>query len=425
MMSDFDNIYGYDAAKRELRQMADFLRDPDSYQKTGSRMLSGLMIVGRPGLGKTLMAQALMRESGLAAFTCRKSARGEDMLKAIRKAFDDARKSAPSVLLLDDLDKFSNSGYDHRDTEEYVTVQSCIDQCKGKGVFVIATANDEGKLPKSLMRAGRFDRTITLDAPRGDDAVAVVGHYLAGIACGPDAIIENVTGVLEGSSCAFIETVVNEASLLAGFEGEDHVGMIHFIRAYAKSRGDGALSRLSEDEPSHIEDAWASPRAQVAFHEAGHFVMRELLNPGGAALALIVERQGRLSGFTKDRHAVLCDTAEEARANILVALAGGVAVEQQYGIPCMGSSSDNEAAVEMVTNLISDAGSLGRYYTGSSQWLRSEFLCDAREQARAVMLEQFRWEVRNALAKRRSLVESVASKLYRSGYVLASDLDAD
>lgn len=422
-MVNFEDICGYEEIKRELGHLASFLRNPDSCRELGVRMPSGLLIVGRPGLGKTLMARALMQESGLPSLTCRKFAHGGDMLKEIRELFEKARESAPSILLLDDLDKFSNNSYDQCDAEEYVTVQSCIDQCKGRGVFVIATANDSDKLPKSLLRAGRFDRVITLEPPHGADALAVVRHYLGKMPCAPDASPERVSDILEGTSCALIETVANEAGLLAGFEGASCLSLLHFVRAYAKVEGNGTLSELSVDEPAHIEDAWISPRAQVAFHEAGHFVMREALCKGGASLALIVERQGRLAGFSKDRHLTLHDRVFEAKASILVALAGGVAVEQQYGIPCMGCSSDDEAALKLVSNLIKDAGLLGRRYAGMSEWSGSESLSDARERACSVVLEQLRWEVRRLLAEKRPSVEAVAARLYQKGYVLADDLE--
>lgn len=132
--------------KQELEQIADYLKNPERYGPA-TRMPSGILLAGEPGLGKTLMAECLIKASGLQSFACRKTKHGADMLEAISKAFDSAAECAPAIVFLDDLDKYSNCDYDLRDAEEYVTVQSCLDAHRGEGVFIIATANDEKSSP--------------------------------------------------------------------------------------------------------------------------------------------------------------------------------------------------------------------------------------------------------------------------------------
>ena len=159
-MSEFDRIIGYEAIKKELEQISDVLRNPEEYKKLGVKAPRGLMLYGEPGVGKSLMASALIEASGLKAFTCRKDRPDGEFVNRITATFEAARKEAPSIVFLDDMDKFANGDEDHPDAEEYVTVQSCIDESRDKGVFVLATVNDICCLPRSLRRStGRRPRS--------------------------------------------------------------------------------------------------------------------------------------------------------------------------------------------------------------------------------------------------------------------------
>lgn len=419
-MNHFKNIYGYEDVRGELAQIVSCLSGFEEFQSLGVHLPSGLLLAGSPGLGKTLMAQSLIQASGLPSFVCRKTERGNSMLKSIRKTFDAAAESTPSIVLLDDIDKFSNCDYDLVDTEEYVVVQSCIDAHKGEGIFVVATANDVNKLPQSLLRPGRFDRIIELDPPHGSDILAIVSHYLDDVPLAPGVDPQTIADILDGSSCALIETTVNEASLLAGFEGANCTSLVHFVRAYARMEGGGSLAELPGS--LSLQDAWATERAQVAFHEAGHVVVEETLHPGAASLAAIVQRQGRLGGLAKRRHITPTGTYQETKAEVLVTLAGGLAVEHKYGIPCLGCKSDNNAASGAIKSMLGDTSLLGSYFNGLSRWPGSESFDDACERACAVIMEQLRWEAREILARHWHLVERIADLLYRDGYVLPSDI---
>lgn len=129
------------------------------------------------------------------------------------------------------MDKFANGDDRHPDAEEYVTVQSCIDEIKGKEVFVLATANSLRALPRSLKRAGRFDRVIEVNNPRGEDAVKIIEHYIKGKKFVGDMDAVTVARIMDGRSCAELETVINEAGLYAGFERSEEITMDHFMRA--------------------------------------------------------------------------------------------------------------------------------------------------------------------------------------------------
>ena len=164
-MSEFDKIIGYKDIKSELIRLCDMLKNEEKYSALGVTLSGGLLLCGVPGVGKTLMASCFIKESGRRAFICRKNKADGEFVNEIKKMFDKAAENAPSVILLDDMDKFANEDVNRKNAAEYVAVQSCIDEVKGKDVFVIATCNGTGNLPSSLLRSGRFDTIIAVNTP--------------------------------------------------------------------------------------------------------------------------------------------------------------------------------------------------------------------------------------------------------------------
>ena len=165
-------------------------------------MPSGILLCGDMGLGKTLMARCFIAESGCKAFTLRKEKPNGDFINQIKETFEEAKKDSPVIVFLDDMDKFANEDYTHCDAEEYVTVQSCIDDCKGEGVFTLATVNDRYCLPDSLWRAGRFDKVIEVNLPKGKDAIQIIEHFLNQKQGIGDVDIVEISRLMEGRSCA-------------------------------------------------------------------------------------------------------------------------------------------------------------------------------------------------------------------------------
>ncbi len=180
-MSEFDKIIGYEDIKAELSRFASVLKEPERYSKLGVSMPSGILLYGEPGLGKTLMAKCFIAETGCKVFTLRKEKPNGDFVNQIKETFEKAKKETEgiAIVFLDDMDKFANEDNTHCDAEEYVVVQSCIDDCKGHGVFAFATVNDRYCLPNSLLRAGRFDKVIEVEVPKGKDAELIIRHFLS------------------------------------------------------------------------------------------------------------------------------------------------------------------------------------------------------------------------------------------------------
>ena len=178
-MSAFDKVIGYEKEKEELYQLCDMAKNPEKYAALGVKLPRGILLHGVPGVGKTLMASALIEEMGenRNRYVLRKDKSNEEFVESISKTFQDAKAHAPSVIFLDDIDKFSADS-DSRNPEELIAVQSGIDEVKGADVFVVATANEIRELPRSLRRAGRFDRILEICPPNRKEAVEIVRHYL-------------------------------------------------------------------------------------------------------------------------------------------------------------------------------------------------------------------------------------------------------
>ena len=151
-MCAFDKIIGYETIKQEMKQICDMIHNPDIYQSLGAKLPHGLLLYGEPGLGKSLMSQCFMEESGLETYTIRRNKNSNDFIGEITWIFQTAKEHAPAIVFLDDIDKFANEDDRHKDAEEYVAVQAGIDEVRDVDVFVLATANDIEKLIREKMQ---------------------------------------------------------------------------------------------------------------------------------------------------------------------------------------------------------------------------------------------------------------------------------
>ena len=345
-MNSFDKVIGYKSIKRELLQICDMIRNRTIYEKMGARLPHGLLLYGDPGLGKSLLANCFMEECGLNTVTVRRDKGGDAFINSIAQAFAKAKEEAPSVLLLDDMDKFANEDSSRCDAPEYVAVQAGIDDVKETAVFVIATANEIRKLPDSLCRSGRFDRKIRIQPPTAADAEAIIAHYLSGKQVSDDINMKDLTKMMSYHSCAELETILNEAAIRAAFARKDSIGMEDMVGTVLKQQY-GA----SEDVPHNSEEAVK----KTALHEAGHLVACEILSPGSVGFAsLLPSRENRCGGFVHT-----CTTVPDS-CEAIIALAGKAAVEMQYpGQLAEGCGRDIKRADNSIREAAANVGTMG------------------------------------------------------------------
>lgn len=417
-MNAFDRIIGYPQIKEELQQISDTLKNREVYTRMGLSTPRGLLLWGQPGVGKTLMASAVIEDSGLKAYTCRKDCPDGDFILAIRKVFEEAAENAPSIVFLDDLDKFSNSNEERRDTEEYVTVQSCIDALKGKEVFVLATANEIGRLPRSLRRAGRFSRRIRVFAPEGKDAASIITYYLSKNKLTNDIDCKAITSILSGHSCAELETVINQAGLYAGFERANAITMKHFLAAYLRTIIDvpSAFPGEAADENGVNESL-----RQVIYHEAGHAVVSEVLRPQSVSLLFVCQHYSELRGYTNYDINDCSSVVFSSESHIIIGLGGRAAVEQKLGVTDMGCAEDLCSVFNRVRDLVTEQCVCG-LALHEAEPDESEHLRSHQEQAVAAEVERYYRKAREILAENSDFLEKLADALAKKRILTAEDI---
>ncbi len=413
-MNPFEKIIGYESVRKELEKTADALKNPQIYAKLGTCAPRGLLLYGKPGVGKTLMASCLIQASGRKVFACRKDKPDRNFASYIREVFKQAEYEAPSIVFLDDLDKFSNDDEERKNTEEYVTVQTCIDIVKTSDVFVIATANDIDLLPVSLLRTGRFDRVIHIDVPDKKDAVDIIRHYLRNKPCEADMDYENLGGIMALHSCSDLETAVNKAGLLAGYERCDKISLRHLIL--------GCIYISCEIAPeSIISGADGKEVEYAAYHEAGHVVVSEILFPGSVSASCVFkEDDGYVSGITKYNFEKML-SVDGVFGKITRTMAGCAAVKYKFGSVDLGSSRDiNDARWEM-SMLIEHSSAFGEF-PRQNNCEYSQNILSGMEQIAAVKIEECSKRAEKIIFENRELFEAVAKELLSKGLLIAEDI---
>lgn len=191
----------------------------------------------------------------------RKEKPNGDFVNQIKAIFESAKKETDgiTIIFLDDMDKFANEDNRHCDAEEYVTAQSCIDDCKGCGIFALATVNDRYCLPGSLLRPGRFDKIIEVKVPQGKDAEKIVDHFLVSKQIMGKIDTEEIARIMGGKSCADLEAVINEAGIYAGFSGKSKIDQPDVVKA--------CLRMIYS--PDCINPSDDANMDKIATHEAG------------------------------------------------------------------------------------------------------------------------------------------------------------
>ena len=400
-MKEFDKIIGYQSIKAELMRVCDIMLNYDKYKRLGVTTPRGILLHGDPGVGKTLMAKCFIEASKRPVFICRKDKADGDFLKSITDIFDKASQNAPSIVFLDDMDKFANEDERRRDTEEYVTVQSCIDSVVGKEVFVLATANDIHKLPNSLTRVGRFDKVIEVKGPVGEDAVKIVEYYLSQKSFVEDIDARQIARLLDGRSCAELETVINEAGVYAGSAAKSKIDMDDIVRACMR-----VIFRAPETFESHSQEVLE----RIAYHEAGHAIVAELLESDTVNLVSVCKYAGDVGGVTSYYQNEDYFSNKKYMENRVMSLLGGrAATEIKYGETDVGAKSDVRRAYDIVNRFVSDYISSGFVYC-NHQHVSNDFV--SREELQISSdLERYYQQARKLLIDNREFLDKLAVAL--------------
>lgn len=403
-MGEFSNVIGYTRIKGELLEIADMIKNPEVYEALGARLPSGVLLEGAPGLGKTLLATEFIEVCGIRSFTLRRNKSGENFIGLLERTFDEAVREAPSIVFLDDMDKFAP---DSRDSEEFVVLQAKIDEVKGKGVFIIATANDTDAIPYSLLRAGRFDRHISVSAPTGADSESIIRHYLSDKPMDKDINYEDVAKMLYGKSCAELESVINSAAIAAAYGRASRISIEHVMSAALRE-----AYGITED----CDELSETEREETAYHEAGHALISEVIDPGSVGLlSLSSSRRSEKGGFM-----LRCADYTRRAYIILVALGGKAASEIRFGKVASGTSSDIQKAIGHLYRSVTAIGTCGLSAIGGGD--ESEALDSRQEAIVEAELERNLFKAREIICDNREFLDALARELYEKKTLLYSDI---
>jgi len=356
----FADVAGCEEAKEEVAELVDFLRDPAKFQKLGGRIPKGVLMVGNPGTGKTLLARAIAGEAKVPFF----SISGSDFVEMfvgvgaarVRDMFDQAKKHAPCIVFIDEIDAVGRqrgAGLGGGNDEREQTLNQLLVEMDGfegtTGVIVIAATNRPDVLDPALLRPGRFDRQVVVPLPdiRGREQILLV--HMRKVPVAPDVKAEIIARGTPGFSGADLANLVNEAALFAARKNKRLVDMDDFERAKDKIvMGAERRSMVMPEEE----------RRNTAFHESGHAVVAKLLPKTDPVHKVTIIPRGRALGVTmqlpeQDRYSM---DRDRLLSTITVLFGGRIAEEVFMGQMTTGASNDFERATTLARSMVTQWG---------------------------------------------------------------------
>ena len=370
----FADVAGCEEAKEEVSELVEFLRDPSKFQKLGGHIPRGVLMVGNPGTGKTLLARAVAGEAKVPFFTIS----GSDFVEMfvgvgaarVRDMFEQAKKNAPCIIFIDEIDAVGRqrgAGLGGGNDEREQTLNALLVEMDGfegtAGVIVVAATNRPDVLDPALLRPGRFDRQVTVPLPdiRGREQILHV--HMRKVPLSPDVRADIIARGTPGMSGADLANLVNEAALFAARANKRLVDMDDFEKA--KDKIFMGAERRSMVMPEH-------EKRNTAYHESGHAVVAQLLPKTDPVHKVTIIPRGRALGVTmqlpvEDRFSM---DREEILQTIAVLFGGRIAEEVFMKQMTTGASNDFERATQMARNMVTQWGmseSLGPMVYGETE----------------------------------------------------------
>ena len=409
----WSEVAGLDEAQAELQEVVDFLRDPKRFERLGARVPKGILLHGPPGTGKTLAAKAVANESG-ARFYAQSASAFVEMFAGlgasrIRKLFDEARKNAPSIVFIDELDAVGRTRSGHSfNREQDQTLNQLLVELDGFGprdqVVVMAASNRLQDLDPALLRPGRFDRQILVQQPDLRGRIAILGVHSKNKPLADDVDLEGIARGTSGLTGADLANICNEAAINAGRRDADLIAGADFEYALERVVAGLQQRRVVTDKEKRI----------LAYHEGGHALVSHLVGREPQKATIIARGTALGYVFHLSEEERYLETKDELLDFMVVALAGRAAEQVVFGRVTNGAASDLEKVTEIARSMVFEWGmgesAVARTMRADNYSL-SEESKRMRDQEQSRLTDHAYEEALRILGKHRRALDRVASGL--------------
>ncbi len=355
----FADVAGIDEATNELVEIVDFLKDPDKYTRLGGSAPKGVLLIGAPGTGKTLLARAVAGEAGVPFFSM-SAAEFVEMIVGVgaarvRDLFKQAREHAPAIIFIDEIDSIGRARGATPiagSSEQEQTLNQILTEMDGfsgrSGIIVLAATNQPEVLDRALLRPGRFDRRVVVNLPDKVGRKAILEVHTRKVPLAEDVDLGELAAATPGLSGADLKNLVNEAALLAARRERDQVQQVDFMDALEKIV-------LGPERPLLLS---REDRERIAYHESGHAILGLVVPGADPVHRVTIVPRGQALGVTYQRpDADRYNYPEEyLRARIVGMLGGRVAEEIVYGTRTTGAENDIQQATQLARNMVTRWG---------------------------------------------------------------------